>query len=115
MDLLRSRTIDSIADPHTDPRLLPVWMRREENAGEAACYRIALRMAMEHVLSPEQSRALHMRYWLGMSVAEIGRELGVSPSGATKRIAAALKLLREQVTFCVGVYRALALQEANPQ
>ncbi|MGI6403246.1 MAG: RNA polymerase sigma factor [Oscillospiraceae bacterium] len=115
MDLLRHPSLERLPDPHTDPRLLPAWMRREENRQEAACYRTALRLAMEDVLTPEQSQVIHMRFWLGMPVAEIGRELGITGSAVSKRIAGALKILRHQVEFCVRVVQTLQQQESQQQ
>ncbi len=115
MDLLRNPSLELLPDPNTDPRLLPLWMRREDNRQEAACYRTALRLAMDHVLTPEQSRVIHMRFWLGMPVAEIGRELGITGPAASKRIAAALNILRLQVAFCVEVFKAMEQQESQQQ
>lgn len=107
MNLLRNPSLEMLPDPNTDPRLLPAWMRQEENQGEAACYRTALRLALDHVLTPQQSQLIHMRFWLRMPVADIGRELGISGPAVSKRIAAALKILRLQVEFCVRVYNAM--------
>lgn len=113
MDLMRQPSLELLPDPHTDPRLLPSWMRREENRQEAACYRTALRLAMDEILTPEQSRVIHMRFWLGMPVAEIGKELGITGSAVSKRIAAALSILRRQVEFCVKVFEAIKQEEAG--
>lgn len=113
MYLLRTQELGSLPDPNTDPRLLPGFLQQGANDGQMGCYRTALRVAMEQFLTPEQKQALHMRFWQERSMAEIASEMGISPSGASKRVNAALDILRQQVDFCVQVYTELEKPEAE--
>jgi len=113
MNRIDMRDLTLLPDPDTDQRLLPDYLCRAENNEEMACYKLALRLAMEQFLAEDQRQIIHMRFWLGMSMAEIGSELGLSRSAATKRVTAVLAILRERVGFCVEVYNALTKSAGN--
>lgn len=111
MNLLRTQDIAAWPDPHTHPWLLPACMRQEENQRAMDCYRVALRIAMDTMLTFEQRDILHLRFWQKLSMPEIGRRLGISSSGASKRLASSLEALRRHIEFCVTVHAALNRQE----
>lgn len=107
MYLLRSQELGDWPDPRTDPRLLPGWMQREENAARRSLYHTAVVLAIERFLTKEQRALLHMRYWQGLTMTEIGERLGISGSGASKRLAGVLDLLKEHALFCAEVQETL--------
>lgn len=107
MYLLKNQDPGDWPDPNTDPRLLPGWMLQGDNSPRRDLYRTAVRLAMERFLTPEQQFLVHMRFWGGMSMAEIGGALGITGSGAAKRLRGVLNLLKIHATFCSEVWDAL--------
>ncbi|MGN0378891.1 MAG: RNA polymerase sigma factor [Butyrivibrio sp.] len=63
---------------------------------EAAVIRENLRSYMDR-LPPEEYSVMHMKYFLDMSVAEIGEKLGVSEYAVYKRLSRARELLRRMM------------------
>lgn len=68
---------------------------RADNARARACYARFLRSAVRR-LPPKQQQVVALYFFGGRSLPAIARELGIDPSTASRRLAAAKQTLRLQ-------------------
>ncbi|MDR2909584.1 MAG: hypothetical protein LBU86_06855 [Oscillospiraceae bacterium] len=107
------RDLSHMADPLTDQRLLPLHLRTRSCPEQGPVYKKALQIAMEECLTKEQRELLHQRFWLEKSVAEIAAAKRITGSAASKRIAAAVRILKERIAFGIKLHNEISPQHGD--
>lgn len=80
---------------------MAVWLRENspDNAEQIARLRRNLRRAREQELTPRQRQTVDMYFDRRMSISEIARELGVSPSSVSRTLRRAQTRLRRFLRY----------------
>lgn len=80
---------------------MPAWLREnaEDNSEQLARLRRNLRRAREQELTPCQRQVLEMHFDREMSVTQIARELGRSPSSVSRTLQRAQNRLRRYLRY----------------